>query len=166
MVDLLLTIPKNNTINLKICKRYCHVIIGLAMKSPIVRIVLFCFGIALVVGAVGYGSVKLYGQLQSGRANASTCHSKGINHLATIKNGTVNPTHISGRLCDTLTITNTDDVLRFIAFGLHEEHEPYDGVSEKTIGQGQSFTVTLNQTGSFKFHDHLHDEVAGTFTVQ
>jgi hypothetical protein len=136
------------------------------MKSPILRVMLFCFGAVIIAAAVGYGSVKLYGQLQSGKANADTCHNKGADHLVIIKNGAASPTHVTGHLCDSLTVTNTDDVLRFIAFGRHDEHVAYDGVTEKTIEKDQSFTVTLNQTGSFKFHDHMHDEVAATFTVQ
>jgi hypothetical protein len=136
------------------------------MKSPFLRVVLFCLGTALVAIAVGYGSVKLYGQLQSGAARIPTCHSTDVDHLATIKNGTVSPAHITGRLCDRLTIKNTDDVLRFIAFGRHEDHQSYDGVTEKTIGKGEDFTITLNKSGDYKFHDHLHDEVEGTFTVQ
>jgi hypothetical protein len=136
------------------------------MKSPTIRIVLFCLGVIIVTAAVGYGSIKLYGQLQSGTANASTCQNKGIDHQATIKGSKVTPDHTTGHLCDTLTITNTDDVLRFIAFGLHEDHVPYDGIGEKTLNKDQSFTIVMNQTGNFKFHDHLHDEVAGTFTVQ
>lgn len=136
------------------------------MKSPILRVALFCFGAVIFAAAVGYGSVKLFGQLQSGKANAATCHSKGVDHLVVIKNNAAKPTHIDGRLCDTLTVTNTDDVLRYMAFGRHDEHVAYDGISEKTVSKDQSFTVTLNQTGSFKFHDHLHDEISGTFTVQ
>jgi len=42
---------------------------------------------------------------------------------------------------------------------------PYDGVAERVLGKGQSFTITLNQAGNFHWHDHLHDEVEGYFTV-
>lgn len=158
--------PKNITIYFIICNYYARVIINVVMKSPILRVTLFCFGAVVFAAAVGYGSVKLYSQLQSGKANADTCHNKGADHLVVIKNGTLSPTHIDGRLCDTLTVTNTDDVLRYMAFGRHDEHVAYDGVTEKTVSKDQSFTITMNQAGSFKFHDHLHDEVAGTFTVQ
>jgi hypothetical protein len=33
------------------------------------------------------------------------------------------------------------------------------------LRQGGSVTVTLVKTGTFHFHDHFHDEVAGSFTV-
>lgn len=68
-------------------------------------------------------------------------------------------------MCDTLTFTNKDAIAREIAFGPHEHHVPYDGVAERVLNKNQSFTVTLNQTGNFRWHDHLHDEVEGTFAV-
>jgi uncharacterized membrane protein YukC len=52
-----------------------------------------------------------------------------------------------------------------VAFGLHEHHVPYDGTTEKILIQGQSLTVTLVQAGNFRFHDHWHDQIQGTFTV-
>jgi plastocyanin len=130
------------------------------------RIILFILGLMLLVAAVIYGSIGLYGQLKTGTANAETCKEKGTNHIVTIADGKMSPTHVTGRLCDTLTIKNTDDVLRYIAFGKHDQHQPYDGVSEKTMSKDQEFTITLNEAGDYKFHDHLHDETAGTFTVR
>ncbi len=133
------------------------------MKKPL-RIVLFCLSLIILSGAVIYGSIKLYAQFKPATAS-SACKQKGVEHLVTIKNDTVVPAHTTGKLCDTLTVTNTDDVLRYMAFGRHDEHQPYDGVSEKTIEKGQSFTVTMDEPGDYKFHDHLHDGVIGMVTV-
>jgi plastocyanin len=135
-------------------------------KSPLWRIAAYVIGIAILTSATAYGALKLESQFQSGAANANTCQKKGASHIVTIKDSKVEPAHTDGKLCDTLTIKNTDDILRFIAFGQHDEHQPYDGVSEKTVEKGQEFTVTMNQAGSYKFHDHLHDEVEGTFSVK
>ncbi len=87
------------------------------------------------------------------------------NHEVVIQNDKVIPSHIQAPLCDTLTITNYDDIGRLVAFGPHENHVAYDGVTERLVGRGQSVVVTLVQAGNFRFHDHLHDEVQGTFTV-
>ena len=65
MVDLLLTMPKNITTYFIICKHIARVIINVVMKSPILRVTLFCFGAVIFAAAVGYGSVKLFVQLQS-----------------------------------------------------------------------------------------------------
>lgn len=134
-------------------------------KSPVKRVVAYVIGIAILTSATAYGALKLEDQLQSGTANATTCRQKGTNHVVTIAGSKVAPLHTSGKLCDTLTVKNADDILRFIAFGQHDEHQPYDGVSEKTVGKGQEFTITMNRTGDYKLHDHLHDEVQGTFSV-
>ena len=86
-------------------------------------------------------------------------------HIVKIRDDEITPLHTGGKLCDTLTIINEDARLRLMAFGKHDHHEPYDGVTEKVLSQGQDLTVTMNQTGTYLFHDHLNDAVAGTFTV-
>ena len=54
-----------------------------------------------------------------------------------------------------------------ISFGQHGQYSQYDGVTEKRLAKGQkSFTVTLESVGSFRFHDHMHNEVGGTFSVR
>lgn len=122
------------------------------------------FVVLLIVVVVGTALVL---GLRGSHSAANGCNATGTPaaHRATIKNGEVSNDRISGRLCDTLTIVNQDDISREIAFGLHDHHEPYDGVTERVLGKGESFTVTLNQVGSFRWHDHIHDEVQGFFTV-
>lgn len=93
------------------------------------------------------------------------CFPTYINHTVTIQNDKVIPENTVGTKCDTMTITNRDDAQRLIAFGPHEHHVAYDGVLERVLIKNQSLTVTLVQTGNFGFHDHIHDDVKGTFTV-
>lgn len=93
------------------------------------------------------------------------CAPQVKDHKVVIQNDKVSPEYTTAPKCDMLTITNLDNKYRLIAFGPHDNHVPYDEVTERLLSKGQSFTVTLNQTGTFSFHDHLHDEVQGTFTV-
>lgn len=93
------------------------------------------------------------------------CSKKLKSHTVTIENSTPSPKTTKATLCDTLTITNKDNKTRKIAFGKHDHHQAYDGVAEKILEKGQSFTVTLNEAGSFKFHDHFEDKTIGYFTV-
>ncbi|HEX3081842.1 MAG TPA: cupredoxin domain-containing protein [Candidatus Saccharimonadia bacterium] len=93
------------------------------------------------------------------------CPVKKQSHIVIIKDGTVSPLHTDAGLCDTLTITNADNANRLMAFGQHEHHIAYDGIEEKELRPGQSLIVTLDQAGTYLFHDHLQDEVQGTFTV-
>lgn len=110
---------------------------------------------ALIIGLKGNHSA----------ANGCQGTTKPVARKVVIQDGKVSEDHINGRLCDTLSITNEDTASREIAFGLHDHHEPYDGVTERVLGKGESFTITLNQAGSFRWHDHIHDEVQGFFTV-
>jgi plastocyanin len=99
--------------------------------------------------------------LVNSRGRPNAC----VVHQITIKNNTVSPGSTSGHLCDKLTFTNSDNVNREIAFGPHEHHVSYDGVSERIIGKNQSFSITLNKVGKYQFHDHIHDSVLGYFNV-
>jgi hypothetical protein len=94
------------------------------------------------------------------------CQSGRPSHIVTVQGNSVLPAHTNAAKCDTMTITNLDDTGRLMAFGHHDDHIPYDGIKERYLVKGQSVNVTLDQTGEFLFHDHLHDEVQGTFTVQ
>jgi hypothetical protein len=97
---------------------------------------------------------------------AATCQAHpGVIHAIVITNNVVYPSHTDTALCDILTITNQDAKDREIAFGEHTHHVPYNGVTEKLLHHGDSLTVILNQAGTYKFHDHYQDAVAGDFTV-
>jgi hypothetical protein len=54
---------------------------------------------------------------------------------------------------------------REIGFGVHDKHVAYDGISERILNQDESFTITLDKTGRYHWHDHFHDEVEGYFSV-
>src|SRR4051812_3256281 len=71
---------------------------------------------------------------------APVCTSKGPVHAVIIENELVTPAKTAAGLCDQLTIINRDDKLRELAFGQHEDHVPYDGVTEKSLAQGDSLT--------------------------
>jgi plastocyanin len=119
----------------------------------------------VVIGIVVFVSSYLSSQAHSAANGLSACPKVGINHTVTIRNDMAVPQHTQAALCDTLTITNTDDEVRLIAFGPHSHHQAYDGITEELVGQGQSVKVTLNKSGTYPFHDHIHDEMTGDFTV-
>lgn len=123
-------------------------------------------GIAICAG-LAIGVSALIGHTKKIAVNQmAMCTEKGQSRLVIIKEGLAVPASTNARLCDTLTIKNTDAQIRLMAFGVHDNHQPYDGVTEKVLDENQSFTVTLNQPGSFKFHDHLDDSAQGMFTVR
>lgn len=132
------------------------------------RYFVLLFAALVAVGTVASCVVVADHYLRTGRGTpppVAQCYGTFRDHSVVIKHGVVTPGDTAGKLCDTLTITNADDTLRLMAFGQHDNHQPYDGVTEKVLSQGQSMTVTMDQLGNFTFHDHLNDAVIGYFTV-
>lgn len=118
-------------------------------------------GLVLLVG-VAVVAVLL---MTSKKTAADECTKTGTTYSITIKNDKVSQSHIDAKQCDVLKITNLDSETREIAFGPHEDHVPYNGIAERVLGKNQGFSVVLNATGNYRFHDHIHDEVQATFTV-
>ncbi len=118
----------------------------------------------VVAGVLGFGVAVLV-QQNTKTATTPCTTLEGKRHEFVIANNIVSPARLTATRCDTLTVTNRDKVERIIAFGNHDHHVAYDGIEEQKLAKGQSLTVTLDRVGSFHFHDHLHDEVEGYFTV-
>jgi len=95
-----------------------------------------------------------------------TCDKKGQVHHVIIENNTMVPTHTYAALCDVLKVTNQDNKVRMLAFGVHDHHQAYDGQEEKELAKGESDEVILNKVGTYKFHDHMDYRVQGDFTVK
>src|SRR5260221_14778925 len=124
--------------------------------------------IMAVTGGVVYGVyfvANSYLGNRDGHVAAVACTKTYALHKVTIHDNVVQPLATNAKLCDKLTIINNDSRLRLMAFGHHDDHQPYDGVTQKVLDDGQSLTITLNQLGTYTFHDHIEDEVAGSFTV-
>jgi hypothetical protein len=126
----------------------------------------------VVGGTVGLMVATIFGaiwisHIESRKAAAAypACQGSHTAHQVVIQNDKVLPQHTDAKRCDRLSITNLDDQDRVIAFGPHEHHVAYDGVTERYLNQNGKFSVTLVQPGNFRFHDHEQDIVQGTFTV-
>ncbi len=120
-----------------------------------------------VVILIGIGTF-LMGKNATKRETAAVqdCHFKGSAHTVEIKNDRFIPESVNAKICEELTIVNKDDKLRLVAFGVHNQHIYYGGMTEKVLKSDQELTVTLNQAGTYIVHDHLQEEVQGEFSVQ
>ncbi|HZL08011.1 MAG TPA: hypothetical protein VFC50_02350 [Candidatus Dormibacteraeota bacterium] len=125
--------------------------------------------IALVL--VSVGTVFLANKYLTAQSNAASpadakCQAgKHNDHIVLIKNNAMVPERTEASLCDKLTIVNKDPTLRLVAFGPHEHHVAYDGVTERPLEPGESLTIVLIHAGTYAFHDHLEDIAQGSFTV-
>lgn len=102
---------------------------------------------------------------QIGGKQTGACQGTNTNHKITIQNGKLSPFYITAYTCDTLTFINKDQTLREITFGTHPQHGTYGGETELLLRPGRGKSLTLNQSGTYQFHDHRHPEIMGSFTV-
>lgn len=131
------------------------------MKNPFF-VALYMMAVAgIIAGATVFGNKLLVSHTDA----TTMCTKTGATHVVQIQNNSVQPATVSASRCDKLQIINLDADTREIGFGAHEHHEQYDGVAEKVVRQNDSLTITLIQAGTFHFHDHFHDEAAGSFMV-
>jgi hypothetical protein len=131
-------------------------------KIPLLVIGIIIITIAAVILAFNIASSYLTRQYA---ATHDGCLPTSTHHKVVIKDGAVSPKNTIAHRCETLTVTNLDTAQRIMAFGQHDHHIMYDGITEQPLIKNQSLTVTLLQTGDFKFHDHANDTVQGTFSV-
>ncbi len=94
------------------------------------------------------------------------CQGVHANHKVTFSGGRVSPDRIEAQYCDSLTFINQDEKVREITFGRHPQHGTYTGQTDLPVRKGRSKTITLNQTGTFQYHDHLEPKTTGSFIVE
>lgn len=152
--------------------------------KPLYNVVFFVSTVGIILVVVG-GSIMIINNLrynmapaeqtkkltngegiyQIGGEKTGACRGVHANHKVTIANGQVNPAHTEARACDTLTFINQDDKGREITFGSHPDHGVYAGEDELQVRKKRGKTMTLSETGTYNFHDHLDPTVKGSFTV-
>lgn len=133
-----------------------------SLRSYILPVVFLAILAGVIFGTFSIGKSATKQQ----KAEVVDCQTKGSTHTVEVKNDQITPESISATVCDELTIINKDDKLRLMAFGVHDAHIYYNGVTEKILKKDEGLTVTLNQTGTYIFHDHLQDDVQGQFNVR
>ena len=99
-------------------------------------------------------------------AQAGSCpEGTGTIYKIELKNNTASPGHVDAHLCDTLIVMNLDNATRQINFGVHDKHMAYAGDTGGALRPHRNMVLRLTELGTYKFHDHLLDEVSGDFTV-
>lgn len=103
---------------------------------------------------------------QVGGSDTGACQEgDGTNYRVTIRGGKADVPLTVAKRCDTLTFINTDPVQREISFGKHPDDSAYGGEKSLQVSNRRPQTITLNQKGTFMFHDHFDPKMSGLFTV-
>jgi signal transduction histidine kinase len=128
-----------------------------------IRIIVILAGAVAVIVLTTLGASTYLHKISDQKS--SQCKQRGVIHEVSIKQNAVMPVTTSAYLCDQLTIQNNDNIERLLSFGQHDHHVAYDGHVSEILKPGQSITLTLIKSGTFRFHDHYDDSVHGTFVV-
>lgn len=67
---------------------------------------------------------------------------------------------------DAVTVKNASSMDLQFSSDDHPAHRDHPELNEDVLSPGQSTTFTPNGTGSFGFHDHLHDQYTGVLIVE
>lgn len=79
----------------------------------------------------------------------------------TIANMSFSPADISIKTGTKVTWTNQDAVNHTVT-----ENDGKTGPDSSPLGQGQSYSFTFSQPGTYHYHCSIHSEMTGTVTVQ
>lgn len=93
------------------------------------------------------------------------CEGHHQNHKVMIEHGQLSPYQTTAHKCDTLTFINKDSAVREMAFGTHPHHGVYAGMFDVLVSTNRPKSIVLSELGTYNFHDHFDEDVAGVFTV-
>ena len=139
------------------------------MKSNSKNIVIILVGLTLVIATIVgtvFASKKYLTSRDTAKESTSDCRKSGKSYEFVIENDVIVPSEIQVTICDSITVINRDNKQRLLAFGEHEDHGSYQGMSDLPLAKGQNVTFVAATKGTFLVHDHNQDEVSATFIVQ
>lgn len=83
-----------------------------------------------------------------------------------IKNFQFSPSQLKIKKGDAVVFTNLDSMPHQVDSNPHPIHTDHTELNGPTITTGQTFSVTLNNVGTYNFHCHLHSSMQGTIIVE
>lgn len=93
-------------------------------------------------------------------SNSSQASQSVATNKVTIANFAFSPANITVKKGTSVTWTNQDSTSHTVT-----ENDGKNGPSAPPLGQGQNYSFTFNQTGTFHYHCSIHPEMTGTVTV-
>jgi plastocyanin len=124
-----------------------------------------------IIVAAGLIFYLLYhtGVVKLPAARAQDCTGVSIPENSTVikmEHGKFDPSELTVHVCDTVLFLNLDDEQKWPAVGPHPTHSSYPGFDAgREMKKFDYFQFQLNRTGSYSFHDHLHESVRGKINI-
>lgn len=76
------------------------------------------------------------------------------------------PSTVTVKSGDTVSIKNNSDIAIQFNSDPHPTHTENEELNAGSVGPGETKTFTVNQKGTFGFHNHFNDDQKGTITIQ
>jgi plastocyanin len=99
-------------------------------------------------------------QQQTVQKNDNNAHQTTSTNQVEIEDMAFNPDNITVKKGTVVTWTNKDSTAHTVT-----ENDGKNGPSSQLLNQGQSYTFTFNETGSFQYRCTVHPNMSGTVTV-
>lgn len=96
---------------------------------------------------------------------ASGTNQKAIATIAYVNNG-FSPSSLTVKAGDKVTFKNTSSQAIQVQSNPHPTHTDDQDLNVGVIASGQSITITVSQTGTFGYHNHLDSSQGGSITIQ
>jgi plastocyanin len=137
------------------------------MRKLIVLIAVIAIAVVawLVLGNKNSPSTS-YTPSSSSSSQSSTSNSNSSSNTATatdkvtIANFAFSPVSITVKKGTQVTWTNQDSTSHTVT-----ENDGKNGPSAPPLNQGQTYSFTFNEVGTFRYHCSIHPEMTGTVTV-
>lgn len=99
-----------------------------------------------------------------GDKKTGACQGNRANHEILVGD-LANMPYIEANRCDTLTFKSGDNVAHELQFGTYDEPASYGGLEGIFVRTDRAKIITLNETGTFSYHDRNDPTVVGSFSV-
>ena len=97
-------------------------------------------------------------------ASSTAANSAGNNIM--IKDFAFSPAVLTIKKGDTVTWINEDSAPHKVASDPYPAHTDLPGLVSGALAQGDSYSFTFSQTGTFGYHCHLHPSMTGKVIVE
>jgi hypothetical protein len=112
--------------------------------------------LTLVIASI-YGSTK--------DTKSTNCEPRGKEHSLTLHADDFSKNKLTMQKCDSVKITNYDNLDYRLAFGVHDRHVTYPGFQEQILRPTKSLRFEAVKAGTYLMHDHLRDQATIQFTI-
>lgn len=122
--------------------------------------------VVIVIGVIAWltfgGSSKNNNTTSNSSSGSSSSQSSQAvsTDAVTIQNFAFSPASITVKKGSTVTWTNNDATGHTVT-----ESDGQTGPASQLLSNGQKYSFTFNQTGTFRYHCTIHSEMTGTVTV-